>query len=83
MVVSDAAVTALLDALGTAPGHRLTAAQAATALGVPVSRAGLALGQVAKLLNVEGYPVLAIDPGTGGVLLDLHLLAEQCGLASS
>lgn len=55
-------------------------AQAATALSVPLTRVGLALGQAAKLLNVEGYPVLSIDPATGGVALDELLLTEQYGV---
>ena len=69
-----------MDALASAPSRRLTAGQAATALGVPVTRAQLALGQVAKLVNVEGYPVLSIDPATGAVVLDERMLTEQYGL---
>jgi hypothetical protein len=82
VVVTDAAVSALIDALASAPSRRLTAGQAATVMGVPVTRAQLALGQVAKLVNVEGYPVLAIDPSTGAVVLDQRVLREQYGLAS-
>ncbi|WP_454227167.1 hypothetical protein [Propioniciclava flava] len=81
VVVTDAAVVALMDALASAPSLRLTAGQAATALGVPVvHHAQLALGQVAKLVNVEGYPVLSIDPATGAVVLDERMLTEQYGL---
>ena len=80
VVVTDAAVVSLMDALASAPSRRLTAGQAATALGVPVTRAQLALGQVAKLVNVEGYPILAIAPATGAVLLDERMLTEQYGL---
>jgi len=80
VVVTDPAVIALVDALAAAGSRRLTAAQAATALSVPLTRVGLALGQAAKLLNVEGYPVLSIDPATGGVALDELLLTEQYGI---
>ena len=73
-------VVVLMDALASSPSRRLTAGQAATALGVPVTRAQLALGQVAKLINVEGYPVLSIDPATGAVVLDERMLTEQYGL---
>lgn len=83
VVVSDQSVAALVDALASAPSHRLTAAQAATALGVPVTRVGFAVGQVAKVINVEGYPVLSIDPATGGVVLDASLLAEQYGVSGT
>lgn len=78
--IDDAAMVALLDALASAPGQRITATQAAMALGVAESRVSMALGQVGKLLNVEGYPVVAIDPGTQNVILDQALLTEQFGV---
>lgn len=37
----------------------------------------------ARLLNVEGYPVVAIDPTTLAVALDGSLLAEQYGVRVS
>lgn len=79
--VTDAMMASLIDALAGAPNRRLTAGQAAMALGLQASRAQLALGQVAKLINVEGYPVVSTDPATGAVVLDPQVLAEQYGLA--
>jgi len=38
------------------------------------------MSQVSKLLNVEGYPVVATDPTTQAVTLDTALLAEQYGV---
>lgn len=80
IAITDAGIAALVDALSAAPNRRLTAIQAATVLSVPVSRVVLALGQVAKLLNVEGYAVVSVDPATQAVALDEKLLAEQYGL---
>lgn len=80
LAVTDAVVAALVDALDAAPNHRLIAVQAAAAMAVAVQRLPGALAQVAKLLNVEGYPVIATDPSTQAVTLDRSLLAEQFGL---
>ena len=38
-------------------------------VGVPVNRVPQVMSQVAKLLNVEGYPVVATDPATQAVTL--------------
>lgn len=47
---------------------------------MPVNRVPQVMSQVAKLLNVEGYPVVATDPATQAVTLDAGLLAEQYGV---
>ena len=39
------------------------------------------MSQVARLLNVEGYPVVSSDPVTQTVTLDAALLAEQYGVS--
>ena len=44
------------------------------------NRVPMVMSQVAKLLNVEGYPVVSTDPATGAVTLDAALLAEQYGV---
>ena len=44
------------------------------------NRVPLVMSQVAKLLNVEGYPVVSSDPATQAVRLDAELLAEQYGV---
>lgn len=78
--VTDAAIGTLVDALASAPDRRLAAGRVAVALGVPANRVGLVMSQVAKLLNVEGYPVVSTDPATQAVTLDTALLAEQYGV---
>ena len=49
-------------------------------LGVQANRVPMVMSQVAKLLNVEGYPVVSADPATQAVTLDAALLAEQYGV---
>lgn len=82
VVVAESDVAALVDALLAAPHARLTSTQVCAVLGVPVTRGAMAVGQVAKLLNVEGYPVISVDPATGSVSLDMTLLAEQFGVSA-
>ena len=80
LAVTDDAVARLLDALAATPDRRLPASRVATVVGVPVNRVPQVMSQVAKLLNVEGYPVVATDPATQAVTLDAALLAEQYGV---
>ncbi len=78
--LTDDQIRGLLDALTTAPGHRLVPARAAAALDVsPVMLRGAVL-HVQRLLNVEGYPVLRVDADGGTVILDEALLREQFGI---
>ncbi len=83
VAVTDDAIAALVDALASTPDRRLSATRAATLLGVPANRAAMVMSQVSKLLNVEGYPVVATDPATQAVTLDAALLAEQYGVRES
>ena len=78
--IDDEAIAALVDALATAPDRRLSASRAASVTGVPANRVPLVMSQVAKLLNVEGYPMVSSDPATQAVTLDAELLAEQYGV---
>jgi hypothetical protein len=80
IVVSDGAVSALLSALLTAPDHRVGRTAAASALGVNEVQLSGALTQVRRLLNVEQYPVLDLDPDGVTVVLDRVLLVEQFGV---
>ena len=66
--------------MATTPDRRLTASRVASVMGVPANRMPLVMGQVAKLLKVEGYPVASSDPATQAVTLDAELLAEQYGV---
>ena len=78
--VTDEQIRGLLDALLSAPGHRLVPALAATALAVsPVMLRGAVL-HAQRLLNVEGYPVLRVDADGATVILDEVLLREQFGI---
>ena len=78
--MTDDAIAALVDSLASTPDRRLSATRAATLLGVPANRVPMVMSQVSKLLNVEGYPVVATDPTTQAVTLDVALLAEQYGV---
>lgn len=42
----------------------------------------MVMSPVAKLLNVEGYPVVSSDPATQAVSLDPGLVAEQYGVSA-
>ena len=78
--VTDQEIAKLVEALASAPDRRLSATRVAMLLGVPANRVPLATSQVAKLLNVEGYPVVSSDPATQAVTLDAALLTEQYGV---
>ena len=80
VAVTDDAIAALVDALASTPDRRLSATSAATLLGVPANRVAMVMSQVSKLLNVEGYPVVATEASTQAVTLDASLLAEQYGV---
>lgn len=80
LALSDDAVGGLVEALSTAADRRLSAMRVAAVLGVPTNRAPMVMSQVTKLLNVEGYPVVATDAATQAVTLDVALLAEQYGV---
>jgi hypothetical protein len=80
VAVDDAQVRELLMALLAAPGHRLAPRSAAAALQVSPAALRGALAHVLRLLNVEGYPVLALDPDGATVVLDEPLLREQFGV---
>jgi len=78
--VTDEAIATLVDALASATDRRLPAGRVAPVLGVSANRVPMVMSQVAKLLNVEGYPVVSTDPATQAVTLDAALLAEQYGV---
>ncbi len=79
--VDDAAIARLVDGLASAQDAQLPATRVAALLGVTVPRVQMAMTQVIKVLNVEGYPVVSSDPATQTVKLDLGLLAEQYGVS--
>jgi hypothetical protein len=77
VAVSDQRVRALLEALLEAPDRRLRRHRAATALQVSPPAIPGAVAQVGRLLNVEGYKVIALDVDGETVVLDETLLREQ------
>lgn len=80
LAVGDEPIGRLVDALVIAPDHRLAAAKVAAIFGGTVNRVPMVVSQVAKLLNVEGYPVISSDAATQAVSLDVALLREQYGV---
>ncbi len=77
---SDDQMRAVLGALAAGNG-RVARATLASALAVPEVRVrGLAAG-VRRVLNVEGFPILEEEEGTGTLSLNLALLRKQFSLA--
>ncbi|WP_239090705.1 BREX-2 system phosphatase PglZ [Asanoa iriomotensis] len=75
----DDRVAALLRALVASSGRSRLDTLAAAA-GVPAHRITGTVAALRRLLQVEGYPVLTVDPDGQTVVLDTALLAEQFGL---
>ncbi len=72
------ALNTLLDGGGRV--HRDTLAGA---LDIPATSFGSVFAAISRLLNVDGYPVIALDPDGVTVLLDETLLDEQFELADA
>lgn len=77
--LSDERVRTLIDAL-LAAGARATRESLAHTAGIPTHRIRTTLATLQRLLNVEGYPVLSVDPDGVTVTLDERLLREQFDL---
>ena len=73
-----AALATLLDGAGRV--HRDTLA---SALDIPATSFGNVLAALGRLLNVDSYPVIALDPDGVTVRLDETLLREQFELGSA
>ncbi|WP_076482661.1 BREX-2 system phosphatase PglZ [Williamsia sterculiae] len=78
IVVSKAQTGALIDGLLSTSNRELLLAQAARILGLGENRVTGALLQIKRVLDVEGYEVLALDGPV--VRLDEDLLREQFGV---
>ena len=74
--VEDERVRVCLQAL-EARGGKLTRAALARALGLPPLRVTGLIAALRRLLNVDGYPVLALDEASDTVELNRALLATQ------
>lgn len=77
----DNRVAALLSALLAAQGRARIESVAADA-DIPAHRIHLTITALRRLLQVEGYPVLDVDPDGHTVILDERLLREQFHLGS-
>lgn len=78
---ADDVVAAVLTVL-VEGGGRAVRETVAAAAGVPVVRLQSVLAVLRRLLNVEGYEVLGVDPDGVTLLLDVPLLREQFRLGS-
>jgi hypothetical protein len=76
VMVSETQLHQLLELLSRAGGQQMAAA-VAQGLGLPEIRLNGLLAGVQKLLNVDGYPVLAIDRVSKTIRLDLASLKTQ------
>ncbi|WP_405094748.1 BREX-2 system phosphatase PglZ [Micromonospora sp. NBC_01412] len=75
----DERVAAMVVALLAGNG-RATLETLATRAGVPVHRVSGTFTALRRLLQVEGYPVLTLDPDGQTAKLDIALMIEQFGL---
>ncbi|WP_229404001.1 MULTISPECIES: BREX-2 system phosphatase PglZ [Micromonospora] len=75
----DERVAAMVTTLVAGNG-RATLETLATRAGVPVHRVSGTFTALRRLLQVEGYPVLSLDPDGRTAKLDIALMVEQFGL---
>jgi hypothetical protein len=80
LIVDDQQITLLISRLADAANTRVPLSSAAAALRVSEVQVRGAMVQVQQLLNVEGYPVIEVDPETRSVVLNERLLREQFGV---
>jgi hypothetical protein len=78
---TDDQVTRVLVALDRR-GGTMTRAALARALDMHLARVATVLAAVRRLLNVEGYAVLAVDDASDSVMLDRAMLTTQFDLPS-
>ena len=77
--LTDERLRAILSALDER-GGKLTTAALARRLEVPALRIAPILSAVRRLLNVEGFAVIAVDDASDTVSLNRALLDRQFGL---
>lgn len=81
LTLADEQIQALLTALLSAPGNRISVQQASAILGIAPRRLNGALSMVKRVLDVEGYVVVSVENESSQVVLDASLLREQFGLS--
>ncbi|MFI7660894.1 BREX-2 system phosphatase PglZ [Micromonospora parva] len=77
--IPDERVAAMLSTLVLGNG-RATLETLATRAGIPIHRTPGTFAALRRLLQVEGYPVLSLDPDGRTAKLDIPLMIEQFGL---
>jgi len=58
-------------------GGRSSLEQLASAIGQPVMRMRGVVAVMERMLNLDGFPIVALEQGTGTVMLDIPLLKTQ------
>lgn len=58
-------------------GGRCSIEQMAAAIGQPVMRMRGVMSAMERMLNIDGFPVVTLEQGSGTVLLDISLLKTQ------
>jgi hypothetical protein len=58
-------------------GGRCSLEQLASAIGQPVMRMRGVISVMERMLNLDGYPIVTLEQGTGTVMLDIPLLKKQ------
>jgi hypothetical protein len=58
-------------------GGRCSIEQLATAIGQPAMRMRGVISVMERILNLDGFPIVTLEQGTGTVLLDIPLLKAQ------
>lgn len=58
-------------------GGRCSLEQIASAIGQPLMRMRGVVSVMERMLNLDGYPIVTLEQGTGTVLLDIPLLKKQ------
>lgn len=58
-------------------GGRCSIEQLASAIGQPVMRMRGVISVMERMLNLDGFPIVTLEQGTGTVLLDISLLKAQ------
>jgi hypothetical protein len=76
LALDDARLSVLLNCIDER-GGRTSLDQLAAAMQVPMFRMRGVLSTLQRMVNLDGFPVIAIEQATGTVSIDLALLRTQ------
>jgi hypothetical protein len=79
VALTDERLRAMLEALDER-GGKITRAALAKRIGVPALRIGGVISALRRVLNVDGYAVLAVDDASDTIELNREQLLKQFGL---